>query len=264
MNSALYWVALCLILSPVGTELASHLTSNRFDHYILVPLLCFGASVIRSAGRKETEAESGDRRGLLLLAGALVLAVLGASIEAATLGRAGAALAIIGLGRYLGQFSWATGALLLFAVPIPSFVVNGTTPWLESFYLSALHSLLSALGTPAEWAGQVLLIGGERLELFPEDSGLRLAWVLASIGWFAALPRATAPSAEARPIQLFSAALGGGALGLAAQGPGVFLAAGLVAGFGARAGELWLGTGLWLTTAVLGMLFLVRRGHRDH
>ena len=114
-----------------------------------------------------------------------------------------------------------------------------------------MQRILSALGVATEWAGQVLLIRGERLELFPEDSGIRLAWVLASMAWHAALPRPGAPRAADRPFPLFRAALAGGLAGWAAQGPGVLIAAGLVTAFGSRAGQLWLGTGLWVTTALL-------------
>jgi hypothetical protein len=262
-----YWSALALILWPIGLDLRDHLLSNRFDHYIAVAVVLFLIQILTGSRRPEASdpedrAHASDRLGIVLLGLALALGILGYTIEAGTLSRVSAVLAVIGMGRFLGQFSWETGALLLLAVPIPAFIANWTTPVLESLYLGAVAPLLSALGAHIELSGQVLQIDGQRLELFPEDSGLRLAWVGAAIGWFHGL-RSTSARNPKRFAKLRSAlgpAIGFALLGFSLQLPGVLLAGLIVWLGGEEIGRLWVGSGLWIVFAgVTGAWVLSRQ-----
>lgn len=276
-SQAFFWVALGLTLSPVLLELARHLLGTRFDHYIIVPALLFTILVCAPDDRRPIDAtgqhrldsgpagdrspEASDRRGILLLGAALCLLVLGYSSSAATLARLGAALAIIGMGRFLGSFSWRTSSLLLLAVPIPAFVSNWMTPWVEAAYLDALNGLLSALGAETESSGQVLQIAGQRLELFPEDTGLRLACVGAAFGLFEGLRGANQPSprgARSWLLLLRSAAIGA-LVACAMQFPGVVVAGFLVWVGGEKVGNIWLGSGLWIAISLAAAAWILRR-----
>lgn len=251
----LFWAGLFLALSPVWVELFEHLRSTRFDHYIFVPiaLVCALATLMAPV---DPAASSTDRRSLFALAAALAVGLLGLASDSATLARLGAVLAILGMGVYLGTFRWRFGLVLMLAIPLPAFVSNLTTPWAESAYTGLVDATLRAFGAGTERLGSLLLIEGRRLELFPEDAGLRPAVVGAALGLFSVLSE-TAAAASTQGIGTWLVALlrrsGVGALlGFACQAPGVVVA-GLVVWAGSEAaGELILGTGIWLFVGLAG------------
>ena len=194
---------------------------------------------------------------LLLLALGLLLALLGQASASATLSRVGAVLAVLGMGRHLGQLDLALAPLLFLAIPLPAFVTNLTTPWLETAYVSVAEPVFRFLGAETRAFGSVLEIAGQRVELFPEDGGARLAVIGAAFGLFRALGhRADAPGPDTaparRPVRTHLwAALRGGLLGGAGQLPCVCVAC-AIAWFGSgAAAALWLGTGAWLSVAGL-------------
>ena len=84
---------------------------------------------------------------------------------------------------------------LFFSVPIPISLSSLTTPWLESFHTAlAVRVFHDVVGAELVASGPLLLGAGQRLELFASDSGIWLAYVLASLGWLAALLRERAAS----------------------------------------------------------------------
>jgi hypothetical protein len=107
-----------------------------------------------------------------------------------------------------------------------------------------------------EPAGPLLLAAGGRLELQPHDGPLRLAIVLAMLGWYGSLRRGDAwPAGLARAVAFASGSL-------VLQPLALLVAVALLAAGAPAAAVAWLTTGSWLAVGAGGLLLSHRPWRR--
>src|SRR5262245_30971925 len=139
-RDALLAAALVLALAPVFEEIARHVAMNPWTSYVLgmVPfcVLAF-ARAERTAPRRD---------GLLWIAAALALELLGLLAGPAQIGRLGVPLAAIGLARLLGRPALPGALLACWLVPIPNALLRAASPELERFFLDVAARLAGLLG----------------------------------------------------------------------------------------------------------------------
>jgi len=112
---------------------------------------------------------------------------------------------------------------------------------------------LVALGAELDASGPLIRSASNRLELDPHHSGIHLVFLITELSWYAAVRRALPPSVAlartaaaallAIPLQLF----------------GVWVAVGWLAAGAPDVASFWLDHGLWLLTAILGVVWIETR-----
>ena len=178
------WAALAIGFSPVLLDwwVYAWAPDTRLLP-VLIPLgLIFWA---RSISRRS------DPRlalGAVLILIGLGLELLGILAETWTLARLGAPIGVIGMAMRLGSPSPRLLALLFFAVPIPTFIMQLTTPQLESFYASIVsNGLAQVLGLTS--SGPLIIAHNQSLELTAPDAGMQTAALLIAGLWTLVLLR---------------------------------------------------------------------------
>jgi len=248
------WVALGCAFSPVLIQLANAIPEVPFGWSVLLaPVLMFAA-----ASRCERDAQ--PRRGwapVLLIAG-LLIELAGLAGGSPGIARLGLPISVVGLSLWTGAPRLMTALLVLWAVPIPGTLYGLTTPNLESAYARLSAAMIGALGADISASGPLIRSGAERLELDPYHSGIHLIFVITELSWYAAVRRGLSPiGALARTA---GAALLAIPLQLFAVGVAVLL---LVVG-APKVANFWLDHGVWLLTAVLGVVWIETRGVRPN
>ena len=169
------------------------------------------------------------------------------------LARIGLPVSVMGLALWTGVPSVKVAMLAFWAMPIPIAAYGLTTPNLESAYAQFGAAMVGALGADISASGPLIRSGAKQLELDPYHSGIHLLFVITELSWYAAvrkgLPSAVAVARTAGtallaiPLQLF------------AVGVAVSL---LVAG-APEVANFWLDHGVWLLTAILGLVWIETR-----
>ncbi|MCH2187890.1 exosortase/archaeosortase family protein [Myxococcota bacterium] len=174
------WITLAIGFSPVLLEWWAYAWAPDTRLFpLLVPFaLIYWA---RSISKPMTPRPA---LGTVLIGIGLVLELFGILAETWTVARLGAPLGVIGMAIWLGRPSPRLLGLLFFAVPIPVFVVDLTTPQLESFYAkTAIIGLREGLGLDLTSSGPLIQSGDQILELTAPDSGLSTALILLAGIW---------------------------------------------------------------------------------
>jgi len=248
------WAALGAALSPALADLLEHLAGEPPDRYVVVAAVLIAAS-LGGAGATTPRSSPRPALGLTVLAAAVLLELLGIASGSWSIARLAIPIAVLGMALSGGPLSPPVALLAFGLIPVPNFIVTVGTPEVES---ALARWLAGAVGpvVEIEAAGPLLRSAGGRLELQPHDGPLRLAIVLAMLGWYAALRRR-----EAWPAGLVRAvAFASGSLLL--QPLALLLAVALLAAGAPAAAVVWLTTGSWLAVAAGGLLLIHRPWRR--
>jgi len=243
------WLALGCAFAPVLIGLAETIPNIPFGWSILVaPGLMIAASC---HGFRQDQ----TRRGwapVLLIAG-LLIEWVGLSGGSPGIARLGLPISVVGLSLWTGAPRFMTSLLAIWAVPVPTTLYGLTTPDLESAYAQLGVALGSALGADIHSSGPLIRTGANHLELDPYHSGIHTVFMLTQLSWYAAVRNTLSPAAAltrtaaaallAMPLQLFAVWVA--VLLLMAGAPGI--------------ANFWLDHGLWLLTAILGVLWIETR-----
>ncbi|MCH8083932.1 MAG: archaeosortase/exosortase family protein [Myxococcales bacterium] len=243
------WVALGCAFSPVLIQLANAIPKVPFGWSILLaPILIFAAT-----SRCERSAQ--PRRGwapVLLIAG-LLIELVGLAGGSPGIARLGLPISVVGLSLWTGVPRLMTALLVLWAIPIPGTLYGLTTPNLESAYARFGAAMMAALGAELSASGPLIRSGAERLELAPYHSGIHLIFLITELSWYAAvrkglppmvaLARTTGTALLAIPLQLFA----------------VWVAVLLLTAGLPEVANIWLDHGVWLLTAILGLVWIETR-----
>jgi hypothetical protein len=206
------WTGLAVAFSPTLLDLFQHMAENPWARYAALFPFLFARCALR-----EPERPPERRDGYLWIGLGMGLELFGILAGAIRIGRAGLALAAIGLCRRFAFASWPSLVLLAFAVPLPSAVLQWASPGGESALLSAACGVPGALGLEIEISGTRALYGAQTLTLEGFDGGGALVPLLAGLSWYhslmlgmpakTALVRAAAAALLAIPVQIAAIAL---------------------------------------------------------
>lgn len=211
------WVALAAALSASLIDLAIHVGATSWARGTLIFPLLFAYCAAR-----DTSPQRPSRDGLLPLVLGVALSLVAVGGGMARVGRPGIALAVIGLARLTGRPSLGVALLSIWWIPLPTQIIEALAPGLEAAAAHVAAQVATALGVAsqidARHAGAIWLVApAGRLELFPSDAGLALAWSFAGLGWFVAVRRQAPLAAAARvalgwlvvalPLQLVALAI---------------------------------------------------------
>lgn len=239
------WLGLAIAFSPVLLDLLRHVVANPWARTALIfPLL---AAVAARHDRRVGPLPRSRRLVWIALGLALALELVATAAGVVRLGRVGLFLGAAGLLVGAGWARPASGLVLLWAIPLPSLLLDLFSPGLESLMAGAV-----ALAVPgvdfARIAGEPSWIGpGARMRLWPTDGGLPMAFAMAGLGWFRGATIGRAPS------RALSGALRWGLLALPLQG--ILLGFGCIAfglGFPEPAIRLALDQVGWLLVLAAG------------
>ena len=245
------WAALAIGFSPVLVEWWTYAWApdTRFFPLVLPLGLIFWARGISCPSHPR------PILGTSFVLMGLTLEIVGILAETWTVARLGGPIGLIGMAMRLGNPSPRLLTLLFFAVPIPTFVMQLTSPQLESFYASVVsHGLAEGLGLAVTSSGPLIIAPSQSLELTAPDAGWQTAYLLVAGLWTLTLVRGWSISRgillgvalllTVPPLQM-------GAVGVA----GLLLISGLP-----DWGTAWLRWGFYLTLFVLALFFF--RGWR--
>ena len=244
----LEWPALGIALSPVLVEWWTYAWAPDTR---LLPLVLPLGLILWARGiewRSPRHPRSALGTSLILIG--LGLEIFGILAQTWTVARLAAPIGAIGMAMRLGNPSPRLLTLLFFAVPIPTFIMQSTTPALESFYAAVVsQGLAEALGLAVTSSGPLLIAESRSLELTAPDAGWQTAFLLMAGLWTLALVRRWSISRiillgvalllTVPPLQI-------GAVGVA----GLLLTSGLP-----DWGTAWLRWGFYLTLFVLALFF---------
>jgi len=192
-------VAIAVVFAPTALALAR--VWGEVEHYSHGPLVVLAAGMLAyGVARRSRLAIEPDRRGGVLLAGALAL--LGAGVAIGSTAWQGVALvaAIAGGVLALRGRAWLRAlafpiGFLLFAVPVPNEWLSPVVVRLLLFVSTGATALLQQLGVPVLREGNVMILpGGESLFVAEACSGLTslvtLVPIAALVAYVAPLPLA--------------------------------------------------------------------------
>ncbi len=246
-QAALPWLALGAAFSPVLFDLVRSLTAvDRSWGIAVAPIL------IVLCSRGEPASPRRPRLGSVALVAGVALQILGIAGGAWSVARLGLPVAFCGLALATGRPSLPAAALSLWIVPPPTAATSLVSSWLEAPLARFAAGVWSALGAGLTASGP-LLRTPSGAELGIDEGGLRLAVLLAGMGWYAGV-RARAGSAG-----LLRRALVFGLWAIPGQAVAVLGAAGLLLLGQPALGRHALQSGLPLVAFVLALAWIETR-----
>ncbi len=250
------WVALGCAFGPVLIQLANAIPEVPFGWSVLLaPVLMFAAALRRERKAQHCERKTQPRRGwapVLLIAG-LLIELVGLAGGSPGIARLGLPISVVGLSLWTGVPRLMTALLVLWAVPIPGTLYGLTTPNLESAYARLGAAIMGALGADIGASGPLIRSGAERLELDPYHSGIHLIFVITELSWYAAVRR------ELSPMGALVRTTGSALLAIPLQLFAVSVAVLLLVAGAPEVANFWLDHGVWLLTAILGVVWIETR-----
>jgi len=183
----LFVALLAAVFAPAVLALSE--AWSRLDYYshgYLVPVAALSAAAARRGLLLRLPAER-DRRGLLGLALALALDLLGTAGSLLWLQGLAVVLAVASAVLYLRGLAWLRAlvfpvAFLVFMVPLPDAVVTPVIGGLQLFVSTAAVGLLHGVGVAVLREGNVILLpGGESLFVAEACSGITSVLTLLSL-----------------------------------------------------------------------------------
>jgi hypothetical protein len=234
------WLAFAVASLPTLEDLALHLRHEPWAAYALVFWGLLGSEVLY-------DRRQGPRRpiGMLVVAASLCLQYAMHAAGWPRFARPGVALGALGLALARGRPPLRGALLALWTVPVPTFLIRLTSPWLESGLLLGAGSVLAAAGAPLAVEGSRALGPAGFLEVQAPDGGLPLAALLSGLAWHRGLRRGDPPGATARRIA------GWALLALPTQAFAVLVACALTAAGEPAAARLLLTHAPWAATSTV-------------
>lgn len=197
LREIVLWSALAVALSPVLWDLGAHVIADPWAGYSAVfPLL------LVLAARHGQRYEEPRATGYLLLAAGLFVTLVGVGGGMDRLARPALPLAVIGLARLLGRPPLPVALLALGMVPVPSFVLAPVAAMVGPVLAGLAAMICGFLGLSLQAHGATLAGIKGTIELGYGDTGLPLAILLAGLGWYAGLRRASteAPTGDSESV----------------------------------------------------------------
>jgi hypothetical protein len=247
------WLALGCAFGPVLIQLADRIPEAPFGWGVLLA----PALMISLATRDQRRAL--PRRGwaqALLIIG-LVIELLGLAGGSPGIAGLGLPVSVVGVALWTGAPPVRTALLALWALPIPTTAYGLTTPNLESAYAEFGAACAAMLGAELDASGPLIRTGVGRLELDPYHSGIHLAFVATELVWYAAARNGT--SVQKALARMAVVAL----LAFPLQVVAVLAAIALLVAGAPEAATFWLDHGVWLLTALLGVVWIETRRARS-
>ena len=227
-------------------QLANAIPEVPFGWSVLLAPALMISLVVRE--RQEPSPRRGWAQALLVVG--LTIQLIGLAGGSPGMARVGLPISVMGLALWTGVPSITAAVLAFWAMPIPVTLYGLTTPNLESAYAQLGAAMVGALGADISASGPLIRSGAERLELDPYHSGIHLIFVITELSWYAAARRGLPPMVAlartagatllAIPLQLFA----------------VWVAVLLLAAGASGVAHLWLDHGVWLLTAILGVVWI--------
>lgn len=224
MPASVLWLALFAGLSPTLLDLARHWLDSPWA----LPSSCFVLLWLLAA-REQPRGHRARAPGLVLVVGGLLIAAFAATGGFTRFGRLGMVASVIGLALYLGRPAPVAALLVLWWIPVPQAMQKTVFGELSAIVEALARSLASLTGTAPLYASRELLPSTSPIRLAPVDTGLQAAWLLAGLGWYAAVRGGSGaadavrptlrPALLAVPLQLVALAV---AAGLALLGASAF------------------------------------------
>jgi hypothetical protein len=211
---------------------------------LLAPVLL--ASLLRREPKTPASPQGGAAPLLIL---GLSIEILGLAGGSPGIARLGLPIAVVGLAMWGGAPSARAAGLAFWTTPIPITVYGLTTPHLESAYAA----IGAALGASLHASGPLIRSGSEHLELDPYHSGAHLVFIMTELVWYAAV-RNGAPVCRTLGCMAVAAVAA-----LPLQVLAVLVAVLLLSLGAPDAANLWLDHGLWMLTAILGVVWIETR-----
>jgi hypothetical protein len=163
----------------------------RDGSYAAFPVLVFTPLCLREIARSP-HALSRPRIGFLAIAVALGWQYVCVNAGWPRFGRPAIALAIAGLSLWLGQGAGRSALMALFAVPVPSRVLELAADRASTLLLSPALTALRAIGSEVEFTRNGIIAAGASMEWLPADVGLGFAVFAAGLGCHACAADASA------------------------------------------------------------------------
>jgi len=195
---AMAWVILafgCAVLATMFTAALRDLidvwfTSAEFSYGPILPLVC-GFLVWQQRQNIAAVEFSGSWLGMLIFIFAAVMAITGQFATIATLVQYGILLALAGL--ILAMTGWqafrlllAPFSILLLAIPLPAFFINNLSSQLQLLSSQIGVWVIRLFGISVFVEGNVIDLGGYKLQVAEACDGLRYLFPLMSLGFIMA------------------------------------------------------------------------------
>jgi hypothetical protein len=113
--------------------------------------------------------------------------------------------------------------------------------------------MMGPLGADISVSGPLIRSGAQHLELDPHHSGIHLIFVIAELSWYAAVRNGLTP------MVAIARTAGAALLAIPLQLFAVWVAVSLLVAGGPEVANFWLDHGVWLLTAILGVLWIETR-----
>jgi len=243
------WLALGCAFAPVLMRLANAIPKAPFGWSLLLA----PALMIAAAWRCPRAAQ--PRRGwaqILLMAG-LLIELLGLGGGSPGIARLGLPVSVVGLSLWTGAPPLTTALLAFWAIPVPGSVYGLTTPNLESAYARFGAAAVHALGADLSASGPLIRSGAAHLELDPYHSGIHLVFMTTLLTWYASVRH------ELTPLAAIARTAVAALVALPLQILAVLVAIALLVAGAPELANFWLDEGLWLLTAMLGIVWIETR-----
>ncbi len=193
-SKPLFWGLIALLLlffaqRQAEMDLFSAWQTEEYSHGMLIPLIALLLAWHRLTEIKPNLRPSWLGIGFILVAGALQLI---AQLSAfSTVAEYGLVLALIGISlAFLGRQATVAMApaffYLIFAIPLPHLVQANLSEDLQLLSSTLGVDILDLFGVPVFQQGNVIDLGGYRLQVVEACSGLRYLFPLMSFGFLAA------------------------------------------------------------------------------
>jgi hypothetical protein len=243
------WLALGCAFGPVLIQLADAIPEVPFGwSALLAPALMIS---LATRDRQRALPRRGWAQALLVIG--LVIELVGLAGGSPGIARLGLPVSVVGVALWTGAPSVKTAVLTFWALPIPITVYGLTTPNLESAYAQLGAACGVMLGAELHASGPLVRTGVDRLELDSFNSGIQLAFVATELAWYAAVRNGTSvPKALGRMVCVALAAL-------PLQVLAVLAAMALLVAGAPEGANFWLDHGVWLLTAILGIVWIETR-----
>ncbi len=181
-------VALIAVLGVVLAQLArTWWNSDHMSHGFLVPIVSWFIASGRAPKLAALPAAT-DRRGLLALGAALLIAFGGLLAPSMTVAGVGVVGCVVALLWFRRGRAWVSAlvfplAFLLFMVPPPEVWHRPLVVWLQTWASTASVSALYTLGVPVYLEGYIIeMAGGLQVEVAEACSGATSLYTLTALG----------------------------------------------------------------------------------
>jgi len=227
-------------------QLANAIPEVPFGWSVLLAPALMISLVVRE--RQEPSPRRGWAQALLVVG--LTIQLIGLAGGSPGMARVGLPISVMGLALWTGVPSITAAVLAFWAMPIPVTLYGLTTPNLESAYAQLGAAMVGALGADISASGPLIHSGADRLELDPYHSGIHLVFVIAELSWY------TAARKGLPPMVALARTAGVALLGIPLQLFAVWIAMMLLVAGTPEVANIWLDHGVWLLTAILGVVWI--------